>query len=159
MKSNLATKLGVAAVTVLLLLYVVFVAGMAVSLFAGDLVAKIMGAALIVFPILAVVFVARELLFGLQTERLLKRLADAGELPEDDLPKRPSGRVVREAADEISPGGRPKPRQHPETGARGCVLAWLTRPRGTARGRERHSGRGSAWRRLLQARVASPLAA
>lgn len=100
MKSNLATKLGVAAVTVLLLLYVVFVAGMAVSLFAGDLVAKIMGAALIVFPILAVVFVARELLFGLQTERLLKRLADAGELPEDDLPKRPSGRVVREAADE-----------------------------------------------------------
>ena len=103
MKSNLATKLGVAAVTVLLLLYVVFVAGMAVSLFAGDLVAKIMGAALIVFPILAVVFVARELLFGLQTERLLKRLADAGELPEDDLPKRPCGRVVREAADEDFP--------------------------------------------------------
>ncbi|KAB1639993.1 hypothetical protein F8O03_05650 [Pseudoclavibacter terrae] len=76
---------------------------MAVSLFAGDIVAKIMGAALIVFPILAVVFIARELLFGMQTERLLRRLADAGELPEDDLPKRPSGRVVREAADEDFP--------------------------------------------------------
>ena len=103
MKRNLATKLGVAAVTLLLLLYVVFVAGMAVSLFAGDIVAKIMGAALIVFPVLAVVFIARELLFGMQTERLLRRLADAGELPEDDLPKRPSGRVVREAADEDFP--------------------------------------------------------
>jgi hypothetical protein len=102
-KRNLATKLGVAAVTLLLLLYVVFVAGMAVSLFAGDIVAKIMGAALIVFPVLAVVFIARELLFGMQTERLLRRLADAGELPEDDLPKRPSGRVVREAADEDFP--------------------------------------------------------
>ncbi|WP_181026983.1 hypothetical protein [Pseudoclavibacter sp. RFBB5] len=103
MKRNLATKLGVAAVTLLLLLYVVFVAGMAVSLFAGDIVAKIMGAALIVFPVLAVVFIARELLFGMQTERLLRRLAEAGELPEDDLPKRPSGRVVREAADEDFP--------------------------------------------------------
>jgi hypothetical protein len=102
-KRNLATKLGVAAVTLLLLLYVVFVTGMAVSLFAGDIVAKIMGAALIVFPVLAVVFIARELLFGMQTERLLRRLADAGELPEDDLPKRPSGRVVREAADEDFP--------------------------------------------------------
>ncbi|PPG30057.1 hypothetical protein C5B97_11215 [Pseudoclavibacter sp. RFBB5] len=76
---------------------------MAVSLFAGDIVAKIMGAALIVFPVLAVVFIARELLFGMQTERLLRRLAEAGELPEDDLPKRPSGRVVREAADEDFP--------------------------------------------------------
>ncbi|NYF13427.1 cytochrome c-type biogenesis protein CcmH/NrfG [Pseudoclavibacter sp. JAI123] len=103
MKRNLATKLGVAAVTLLLLLYVVFVTGMAVSLFAGDIVAKIMGAALIVFPVLAVVFIARELLFGMQTERLLRRLADAGELPEDDLAKRPSGRVVREAADEDFP--------------------------------------------------------
>ncbi|WP_424467185.1 hypothetical protein [Pseudoclavibacter helvolus] len=103
MKSNVSTKLGVAAVSLLLVIYVVFVAGMAISLFAGDVVAKIMGAALLVLPVLAVVFVARELLFGVQTERLLRRLADAGELPEDDLPKRPSGRVVREAADEDFP--------------------------------------------------------
>lgn len=103
MKSNVSTKLGVAAVSLLLVIYVVFVTGMAISLFAGDVVAKIMGAALLVLPVLAVVFVARELLFGVQTERLLRRLADAGELPEDDLPKRPSGRVVREAADEDFP--------------------------------------------------------
>ncbi|VXB37841.1 MULTISPECIES: hypothetical protein [unclassified Pseudoclavibacter] len=114
MKSNLATKLGVAAVTLLLLLYIVFVSGMAVSLFAGDIVAKVMGAALIVFPVLAVVFVARELLFGLQTERLLGRMADAGELPEDDLPKRPSGRVVREAADEDFPRWKSEVEAAPE---------------------------------------------
>ena len=41
----------------------------------------------------------RELLFGIRTERLVKDLAAEHALPEDDLPRRPSGRPDREAAD------------------------------------------------------------
>ncbi len=91
---------GVLFVTLLTALYLVVVVGISWGLLAsGDPVAIIMGAALIVFPLFGAVFVARDLLFAMQGNRLLQQLAEAHELPEDNLPKRPSGRVVREAAD------------------------------------------------------------
>ena len=41
----------------------------------------------------------RELAFGLRTQRLGRELGQAGGLPVDDLPRTPSGRIDKEAAD------------------------------------------------------------
>lgn len=65
----------------------------------GDAVAVVLGIAVLVVPILAAVLVGREIRFGQSTARLGHVLAQRNELPIDDLPKRPSGRVVRADAD------------------------------------------------------------
>ena len=65
----------------------------------GDLVAMVMGLAILVLPVIGVWVVVRELQFGARTAELGRALEASGGLPEDDLPKRPSGRVERDAAD------------------------------------------------------------
>ncbi|WP_230976075.1 hypothetical protein [Gulosibacter hominis] len=91
---------GVLFVTLLTVIYLVVVVGIAWGLIAsGDLIAIAMGAALIIFPLFGAVLVVRDLMFAMQGNHLLQQLAEADALPEDNLPKRPSGRVVREAAD------------------------------------------------------------
>ncbi len=65
----------------------------------GRPVAVAFGLGLLVFPVVGVGVVAAELRFGLRSSRLADRLADEGGLPEDLLPRTPSGRVVRAAAD------------------------------------------------------------
>ena len=50
-------------------------------------------------PVLGAYLVWRELQFGRQTEALARELEAAGGLPVDDLPRRPSGRIDRAAAD------------------------------------------------------------
>lgn len=66
----------------------------------GDVVAVVLGVAVLVVPLLAAGLIAREIRFGQATARLGEMLAQRGELPVDDLPKRPSGRPVRADADE-----------------------------------------------------------
>jgi Flp pilus assembly protein TadD len=66
----------------------------------GDPVAQGLGVAVLVLPLLGLGLAVRELTFGRATERLGRQMAASGALPVDDLPRRPSGRVVREAADE-----------------------------------------------------------
>lgn len=65
----------------------------------GDLVAMVMGLAILVLPVIGVWVMVRELQFGARTAELGRALEASGGLPEDDLPKRPSGRVERDAAD------------------------------------------------------------
>jgi Flp pilus assembly protein TadD len=50
--------------------------------------------------VLGAYLVGRELQFGRRTEALARELEAAGGLPVDDLPRRPSGRIDRAAADE-----------------------------------------------------------
>ncbi|MEF2975806.1 hypothetical protein [Subtercola sp. YIM 133946] len=57
------------------------------------------GLALIILPVIGAWALYRELLFGFTTQKLVGILRDNGELPVDDLPKRPSGRPFRDAAD------------------------------------------------------------
>jgi tetratricopeptide (TPR) repeat protein len=84
----------------LLLLYLVAVAQLSISLIASDdLLAKGVGVALLVFPLLGAWAMLAELTFGLRSQKLADRLDDEGELPVDDLPKRTSGRPERAAAD------------------------------------------------------------
>lgn len=88
------------AMAVLLALYLVLVADRSVRLVAtGEPVAIGLGVALIVLPLIAAWALMRELLFGIRTERLVKDLEAEDGLPEDELPKRPSGRPDRAAAD------------------------------------------------------------
>ena len=66
----------------------------------GSVGGVLLGLAVLVLPALGVYLVWKEVSFGIRVEALAKRLEAAGELPADDLPRRPSGRIEREAADE-----------------------------------------------------------
>jgi len=65
----------------------------------GDPVAVGLGIAVLVIPVLGAYLVGRELQFGRRTEALARELEAVGGLPVDDLPRRPSGRIDRAAAD------------------------------------------------------------
>lgn len=94
------TKIWVGAITLLLVLYLV-VSLQRSLLLLGDanLVAKGIGAAYLVLPIVGAWALVRELLFGARTEQMAKVLEAEGGLPEDNLPRTPGGRIVRSAAD------------------------------------------------------------
>ncbi|NUR96699.1 MAG: hypothetical protein HOV67_15755 [Kribbellaceae bacterium] len=66
----------------------------------GTPVSVVLGLAVLVIPVVGAYLVWREIQFGRRTEVLAKELEAAGGLPVDDLPRRPSGRIDRTAADE-----------------------------------------------------------
>jgi hypothetical protein len=74
-----------------------------------------MGWALLVLPLIGAWALVRELLFGIRSGGLIKRLEAEGGLPIDDLPHRPSGRTVREAADEEFPRYAAEVENEPES--------------------------------------------
>jgi tetratricopeptide (TPR) repeat protein len=65
----------------------------------GRPVAVALGVGVVLLPLLAGWAVWRELRFGLASERLARELAAEGGLVVDDLPRRPSGRIDKAAAD------------------------------------------------------------
>ena len=65
----------------------------------GDPVARALGLGIALLPVIGVWVVVSELQFGQCTAALGRELAASGGLPEDDLPRTPGGRVVRDAAD------------------------------------------------------------
>ena len=84
----------------LLVLYLVLVLQLAIRLIAVDnAISRVLGIALLVLPLLGAWALVAEILFGLRTQRLVRQLDVAGELPVDSLPKRTSGRPERTAAD------------------------------------------------------------
>jgi hypothetical protein len=72
-----------------------------VLLTSGEPVLVALGVGVLVLPLVGAVLVVAELRFGLATQRLGEQLAAEGALPADDLPRRPSGRVDRDAADAV----------------------------------------------------------
>jgi cytochrome c-type biogenesis protein CcmH/NrfG len=64
----------------------------------GEVLPVLLGAGLLVLPLLAGWLVFAELRFGYSTQLMAAELAAEGGLPRDDLPRRPSGRVDRSAA-------------------------------------------------------------
>lgn len=60
----------------------------------------LLGVAMLVIPAVGAWAMVREIVFGARTQQLGRELAASGELPADDLPRTPSGRYVRSAADE-----------------------------------------------------------
>jgi len=67
----------------------------------GEVVGVLLGAAVLIVPVLCGWAVVREVIFGRDTERLADELAATGGLPVDDLRRRPSGRVVRADAERL----------------------------------------------------------
>jgi hypothetical protein len=62
-------------------------------------VAVLLGAGVLLLPLLVLWGVGRELLFGARTQAMARELEAEGGLPVDDLPRTPTGRVERSAAD------------------------------------------------------------
>lgn len=96
----MTAKRAALVISALLVAYLGFTASRAVDFIAaGGLVPVLLGLALLVFPALGAWVIWSEWRFGRATARLAAELAQAGALPVDDLPRRPSGRVERAAAD------------------------------------------------------------
>lgn len=95
------SKIGVAIVCLMLAFYLVLTFQRGVLLVLDpNWVAKAMGFALVLLPVVGAWALIRELLFGARMERLARILGREGGLPPDDLPRTPAGRIVRAAADE-----------------------------------------------------------
>jgi hypothetical protein len=81
--------------------YLVFTAARSWVLIAsGDPVPMLLGLSVIVIPLIGAWVLWRELAFGMRTQQLGRELGAEGGLPVDDLPRTPSGRIERQAADE-----------------------------------------------------------
>ena len=87
-------------VTGLLAIYLVALGWRGVVLLrTGEPVAVALGLAILVLPVLAVVFLAREWQLAARVQAMADELATSGDLPVDELPRSAAGRVDREAAD------------------------------------------------------------
>ncbi|CAM5793232.1 hypothetical protein [Cellulomonas persica] len=87
------------ALTALLVLYLLLVATRATGLIrTGEPIAIALGAALWILPVVAIWFLAREWALAIDVQRMADTLAEADELPVDDLPRSPGGRIDRAAA-------------------------------------------------------------
>lgn len=94
-------KLGALIISALLVLYFFFMLQRAwIMLSDPNLIAKGLGLALLVLPIVGAWALIRELLFGTAMERLARILSTEGGLPPDTLPRTPGGRIIRAAAEE-----------------------------------------------------------
>ncbi|HET6671978.1 MAG TPA: hypothetical protein VFG92_01255 [Agromyces sp.] len=95
----MTARAGAIVMAVLLAIYLALVGWRAVQFVAtGEPVAVAMGIALIVLPIIAAWALWRELMFGVRSQALVKRLEGEGAL-DLGIPHRPSGRPDRGAAD------------------------------------------------------------
>jgi cytochrome c-type biogenesis protein CcmH/NrfG len=92
---------GAVIITVLLALYVGLVVVRAVQLIGTrNGIGVGLGVALLVLPLLVIALVAREWWLAVDVRAMADALAAEGELPVDDLPRSPGGRIDREAARE-----------------------------------------------------------
>jgi hypothetical protein len=90
---------GAVALTGLLALYVWIVAARATALVrTGEPVGVGLGVAFWILPPLVIWLVAREWRLAVDVQRMADELAAAHELPVDDLPRSPGGRIDRSAA-------------------------------------------------------------
>jgi hypothetical protein len=87
--------------TAVLVVYFVLLGSRGVWLIqTGSAVAIVLGVAVLLLPLIGAWIAVVNLRFGVQVERLARRLADEDALPDAaELPRRPSGRVDRGAAD------------------------------------------------------------
>ena len=94
------TKTTIGVLVVVVVFYAALIGFKGVGLLTGgSLVGRILGVALLVLPLIGLLLVWREIEFGRRTAVLARELGDEAGMPVDDLPRRPSGRVDRRAAD------------------------------------------------------------
>ena len=116
----MSAKVGAIVMAVLLALYLVLVGWRAVQFVGtGEPIAVAMGIALIVLPIIAAWALWREIMFGVRSQALVRRLDAEGGL-DLGIPVTPSGRPERAAADAAFDGFRAAAEADPES-----WRAWL----------------------------------
>ena len=116
----MTAKSGVILIAVLLAVYVVLVGWRAVQFVAtGEPSAVAMGIALIVLPVVAAWALWREIMFGVRSQALVRRLEAEGAL-DLGIPLLPSGRPERAAADAAFPAFRAAAEAEPDS-----WRAWL----------------------------------
>lgn len=115
------TRIAALVMVGLLVLYLVFIINYSFVLIGtGQLIAQIMGWALLVLPLIGFWALAAEMAFIFRAERLLNKLRDEGALPEEVEERRPSGRPDPEAADRAFGRYRDEAEASPES-----WRAWL----------------------------------
>lgn len=111
----MSARIGVVVMAALLGLYVVLVGQRAwLLLTSGQPIGIVMGAALLVLPLIAVWAIWRELRFGVRAAALAERLEQEGGLPAEEIDVHPSGRPEREQADDLFPAYRADVEEHPD---------------------------------------------
>ena len=96
----MTARIGAIVMAALLGLYLVFVFQYALLLIGSQNgIAKALGIALLVLPIVGAWALVSEIVFVVRGQRLVRRLGEQGGLPVDDLPRLPSGRIDPQAAD------------------------------------------------------------
>jgi ABC-type nickel/cobalt efflux system permease component RcnA len=95
--------LGIAALVLVLCFYFVLLGTRAVDLLtSGDAVGIGLGIGVMILPFLGIWMVFATLRSGLSHQRLARQMVEEGaELDVSALPRRPSGRIERDAADEL----------------------------------------------------------
>lgn len=92
---------GALAVTALLALYVWQIAGRGISMVGtGEPVLIAIGLGVLIIPLLVIGLIAREYRLAATVQTMADTLFAEGDLPVDDLPRSPGGRIDRAAADE-----------------------------------------------------------
>jgi cytochrome c-type biogenesis protein CcmH/NrfG len=109
------TKATITVMVLVVAFYAVLIGFRGVGLLgSGSVVGVLLGVALLVLPLLGLLLVWREIEFGRRTSVLAAALKSEGGLPVDDLPRRPSGRIDRAAADAQFQTMREQAEAHPD---------------------------------------------
>jgi len=94
--------MGTVAITLILSIYFVFVADRAFAFLSADAgVAKALGTAMLVLPVIGVWFLVHELRLGSTVQKMADRLDAEGRLPIHDGDTKPGGKLTREAAEAV----------------------------------------------------------
>ena len=90
---------GAVVLTALLGVYVWLVAARSIALIqTGKLVGILLGVAFLILPLVVIWLVLREWMLAIDVQRMADELAAGDELPVDDLPRSPGGRIDRSVA-------------------------------------------------------------
>lgn len=121
MTKALRTQLLVAFMCVALLVYFALLGRVAVAMIASGRAAAVgLGLAVLVMPVIGLWAMVATLRAGFAHQRLARLIAaDGMELDTSDLPRRPSGRIQRDAADALFATCAPKWKTIPTTGGAG----------------------------------------
>ncbi|MBX3312234.1 MAG: hypothetical protein KF916_04990 [Microbacteriaceae bacterium] len=95
----MGTKIAVVAITIAVGVYLFIIGQWAIEMMqSSEPVGVAMGYALFLLPVIGAWAIIREIWFGIKANKLAERL-EGEELPGDGLPTAPSGRPLRQAAD------------------------------------------------------------
>ncbi|AGP65066.1 TPR repeat-containing protein [Mycobacterium intracellulare subsp. yongonense 05-1390] len=125
MTKALRTQLLVAFMCVALLVYFALLGRVAVAMIASGRGAAVgLGLAVLVMPVIGLWAMVATLRAGFAHQRLARLIAaDGMELDTSDLPRRPSGRIQRDAADALFATVRTEVEDHPDDWRRWYRLA------------------------------------